>query len=136
MVVLKGLQVTKKFSWEVDKTSLVLRVTDGSKETTWKMRKNIGLEEVSQITEDIWVALQDTQTLGELANKLMPTVEERVTAWEEQSSTAVQADTEEASRAAQAARVAQLSIGAKWFEDDDEESAFVAKLPDYDTGEI
>jgi hypothetical protein len=129
--------VPKKFSWEVDKTSLILRVTDGAKETTWKLRKNIGLEEVSQVTEDIWVALQDTQTLGELANKLMPSVEERVDAWESQSSTAVQADTEEASRAAQAARVAQLNVGAKWWpEDEDEEAAFVAALPDYDAGEI
>lgn len=141
----------KKLTWEVDKTSLVLKVSDGPKETTWKLRKTSKIEDVSQVFEDIWVALQDTQTLGDLANRLLPelpspvwdgrpmfegarTVDAQELA-ELQRYQAVQADTEEASRAAQAARVAQLSAGAKWFQDVDDET-YGIEIPDYDSGEI
>lgn len=128
--------MTKKFSWEVEKTSLILRVTDGAKETTWKLRKNRMPGEISQVMEDIWVALQDTGTLGELANRLMPTAEEREEAWLDQSTTAVEADSEEASRAAQAARVKQLNQSAQWFNIDEAEESYGISIPDYDTGEI
>jgi hypothetical protein len=144
-------RMPKKLTWEVDKASLVLKVTDGAKETTWKLRKTSKIEDVSQVFEDIWVALQDTQTLGDLANRLIPELPAPV--WDgrpmlETASTvdaeelaelqrykAVQATSEEASRAAQAARVHQLNIGAKWFEADDDET-YGIPIPDYDTGEV
>ncbi len=33
--------MTKRFSWEVDKTSLILRIEDGDRKTEWKIRKSI-----------------------------------------------------------------------------------------------
>lgn len=146
--------MSKRFTWEVEKTSLILRVTDGAKETTWKIRKNMKLEDVSQTLEDMWVALQGGKTLGELAQELVPPVGAAVP-WdgrpmleavrtvdaeelaELQRYKTVQADSEEASRAAQAARVAQLNVGAKWFEAEDDIYPFDSvQVPDYDTGEI
>jgi hypothetical protein len=119
--------VAKKFSWEVDKTSLILRIEDGDRKTEWKIRKNV---------DEVKLSYTLNEMLNEVLGNQPVTHEARVAAWEEQSSTAVQANTEEASRAAQAARVAQLMSTAKWYEDDDEESMFVAALPDYDAGEI
>jgi len=49
--------VAKKFSWEVDKTSLILRVTDGSKVTTWTVRKNTGNETLRTILEELQLAM-------------------------------------------------------------------------------
>lgn len=143
--------MTKKLTWEVDKTSLVLKVTDGAKETTWKIRKTAPLADVSQVFEDVWLALQDTETVADLANRLIPHMEAPV--WdgkpmletartvdaeelaELQRYQAVQANSEEASRAAQAARVRGLNIGAKWFETDEDET-YGIPIPDYDSGEI
>jgi hypothetical protein len=143
--------LTKKLTWEVDKTSLVLKVTDGAKETTWKLRKTSKIEDVSQVFEDIWVALQDTQTLGDLAQKLMPEPEpyvvtpttpmfERVRTVDAEELAELQRyqhneTSEEASRAAQAAEVRRLEIGAKWFDVDDDET-YGIPIPDYDTGEV
>lgn len=126
----------KKFSWEVDKASLILRVTDGAKETTWKLRKNMRIEDVSQTLEDAWLALQGSKTVAELAEQLMPRMEELS---DEHSEWVVyepvQADSEEASRAAQAERVQQLNASAKWFEADEDETYGIS-IPDYDSGEI
>lgn len=118
--------MTKKFTWEVEKTSLILRVTDGAKETTWKIRKNTSETQLARVFNEM---------LNEVLGNPTPTHEERVETWLEQSSTAVQASSEEASRAAQAARVAQLNVGAKWFEDVDDDT-YSVPIPDYDTGEI
>jgi len=129
--------VTKKFSWEVDKTSLILRVEDGDKKTEWKIRKSTNHEVLRETFEGIQLALWEGYPMREMVRTVdAEELAELQKAWEEKSSTAVQANTEEASRAAQAARVAQLTSTAKWYEDDDEESMFVAALPDYDTGEI
>lgn len=127
--------VTKKFTWEVDKTSLILRVTDGAKETTWKLRKNMSLGDISQTVEDIWLALQDTKTVAQLAEQLMPRMEELSDEHQEWVYEPVQADSEEASRAAQAARVQQLNASAKWFAVDEDET-YDFSIPDYDSGEI
>ena len=126
-------------SWEVDKTSLVLKVTGGPKETTWRIRKSINIADLSQILEDVWLSLQDDQTMLDLAQKLLPPVE--VPTWDAEELAeldryqAVQADSEQASRDAQAARVAKLNAGAKWW-DADEEEGYGIPIPDYDSGEI
>jgi hypothetical protein len=131
--------VAKKMTWEVDKTSLVLKVTGGPKETTWRIRKGINIVDLSQILEDVWLSLQDDQTMLDLAQKLLPPVEAPTWDAEELAELdryqPVQADSEEASRSAQAARVAQLSAGAKWW-DADEEEGYGIPIPDYDSGEI
>lgn len=143
--------MTKKLTWEVEKTSLVLKVTDGAKETTWKLRKTTSLVDVSQAIEDIWLALQDTETVAELANRLIPHMDPPV--WDGkpmfeaartvdaeelaqlQGYEALAATSEEESRALQARRVRDLNIGAKWFEADDDD-IYTVPIPDYDTGEI
>lgn len=142
--------MTKKLTWEVDKTSLVLKVTDGAKETTWKLRKNMSLGDTSQAIEDIWLALQDTKTVADLADQLMPHMDswplDATTPMFETAHT-VDAEelaelqryrryetSEEASRAAQAAAVKQLEVSAKWF--DVEDDTYAMPIPDYDTGEV
>jgi hypothetical protein len=144
--------MTKKLTWEVDKTSLVLKVTDGAKETTWKLRKASKIEDISQVFEDIWVSLQDTETLGDLANRLIPQLPDydpwqgkpmleavRTVDAEEleqlQRYQGVQATSEEASRAAQAEQARQFNINARWFEAD-EDDTYGVPIPDYDTGEV
>jgi hypothetical protein len=119
--------MTKKFSWEVDKTSLVFRIEDGDRKTEWKIRKNVSQNKLAHTLNEM---------LNEVIDNPLPTHEQRVEAWESQSSTAVQANTEEASRAAQAARVAELNIGAQWW--DTEDDVYLTNFPiaDYDAGEI
>lgn len=141
--------MTKKLTWEVDKTSLVLKVTDGAKETTWKLRKNMSLGDTSQAIEDIWLALQDTKTVADLADQLMPHMDYEIAPTRPmiESVRTVDAEeleelrrynryetTEEASRAAQAAAVKQLEVSAKWF--DVEDDTYAMPIPDFDTGEI
>lgn len=116
----------KKLTWEVEKTSLVLKVTDGAKETTWKLRKSFTEQQL---------AYTFTEMLNEICGGYAPSHTEREATWKEQGSQPVQAASEEASRAAQAARVRELNIGAKWFETDDDET-YGIPIPDYDTGEI
>ena len=129
--------MTKRFSWEVDKTSLLLRVEDGDKKTEWKIRKSTNHEVLRETFEGVQLALWEGYPMREMVRTVdAEELAELQKAWEERSSTAVQATTEEDSRAAQAALVAKLNVNAKWYEDDDEESMFVAMLPDYDTGEI
>lgn len=133
--------MTKKLTWEVEKTSLVLRVTDGAKETTWKIRKNQGsgvwikiFSEILNSLEDLvpapWDEILPTRPMLETAR----TVDEEELL-ELQRYQGVQASSEEASRAAQAARVRELNIGAKWFEADDDDT-YGVPIPDYDTGEV
>lgn len=55
--MMTGQTVTKKFSWEVIKTSLTLRVTDGPKEITWIIRKNTDNEALRQIFEEVQLAM-------------------------------------------------------------------------------
>jgi hypothetical protein len=130
--------VTKKLTWEVDKTSLVLKVTDGAKETTWKIRKTTRLEDIRVMLEEIQLALWDPSGWHPEAAK--PMLEEARTVDAEelaelQRYQPTRETTEEASRAAQAARVAKLNIGAKWFEADDDET-YGIPIPDYDAGEV
>jgi len=128
---------SKSFNWEAEKATLTLRVTDGAKETTWRIRKTTSNDTLREVFEELQMAMWEGKPLQERVRTVdAEELAELQKAWEDRSSTAVQATTEEASRAAQAAHVAQLSRGAKWFDNDDEESAFVATLPDYDSGEI
>lgn len=133
--------MTKKLTWEVDKTSLVLKVTDGAKETTWKIRKTTKPEVLRQTLEEMQLALWEPHmdNWGPIAPtkpmlEAVRTVDAEELA-ELQRYKAVQAESEEASRAAQAARVRELNIGAKWFEAD-EDDTYGIPIPDYDTGEI
>ena len=130
--------MTKKLTWEVEKTSLVLKVTDGAKETTWKIRKTMKAEDLRQVLEEMqlalwvpsWEPIQPTKPMLESVR----TVDAEELA-ELQRYQPVQAASEEASRAAQAARVRELNIGAKWFEADDDDT-YGTPIPDYDTGEV
>jgi len=139
-----------KFTWEADKASLVLRVTKDSKTTEWKIRKSTNLETLYQIFNEVAVAVDDYEHTA----RLTPVYEEvrggqdAQDRWEAQLAAAQSAfmaavegaqhqQTEEESRAAQARLAASKSIGAKWWDnDDDDEPAYVAMLPDYDAGEI
>lgn len=130
--------MSKKLTWEVEKTSLVLRVADGAKETTWKIRKTAKADDLRQIFEEIqlalWVPTWEPITGTKPMFEAVRTVDAEELA-ELQRYKAVQATSEEASRAAQAARVAQLNIGAKWFEAEDDIYPFdSAQVQDYDTG--
>lgn len=129
--------MTKRFSWEVDKTSLILRVEDGDKKTEWKIRKNSSHSSLREMFEEIEVALMGATPVHWEGKPMLETV--RTVDAEELAElrryAAVQAESEEASRAAQARQVAALNIGAKWFEAD-EDDTYGVSIPDYDTGEI
>jgi hypothetical protein len=134
--------VTSKFSWEpLDRGSLLLRITDGDRETTWKIRKNTSIDKVRMIFDEMTDELGATNVelhSWEWAGTPMPETVRTVDAEELaelQGYQPIQETSEEASRAAQAARVAKLNIGAKWFEADDDET-YGIPIPDYDTGEI
>lgn len=143
--------MTKKLTWEVEKTSLVLKVTDGAKETTWKLRKSMSLGDTSQAIEDIWLALQDTKAVADLADQLMPhmdswPIDATIPMYEtartvdaeelaELRGISVDALTEEGSKEALNARVAQLNRNARWMDADGDE-IYTVPIPDYDAGEI
>lgn len=128
--------MTKKLTWEAEKASLVLKVTDGAKETIWKIRKNTDNEVLRQIFEELqlamwvsgWKMAEEEPWAGMPMRETVRTVDDVELA-------EIQVDSERASRAAQAARVAQLNIGAKWFEADDDET-YGIPIPDYDAGEV
>lgn len=129
--------MSKKFTWEVEKTSLILRVTDGAKETTWKIRKGMLSGQLITVFNEVLNSLWESEPApwdGKPMLEAVRTVDAEELA-ELQRYRPVQADSEEASRAAQARRVAQLNVGAKWFEDLDDET-YGVPIPDYDTGEI
>lgn len=130
--------MTKKLTWEVDKTSLVLKVTDGAKVTTWRLRKTAKAEEHRVTFEEIEQALMGANLVPKWTGK--PMIEGVRTVDAEELAElrwyqGVQAESEEASRAAQAREVARLNIGAKWFEADDDET-YGIPIPDYDSGEV
>jgi hypothetical protein len=131
--------VTKKLTWEVDKASLVLKVIDTNKETTWKIRKSAGSGQLisifSEILNSLWESGSPPWDEGSVGAAVVGNISLEETFPTPDWYQAVQADTEEASRAAQAARVAQLNIGAKWFDVDDDET-YGIPIPDYDTGEV
>ena len=132
--------MTKKLTWEVDKTSLVLKITDGPKETTWKIRKTTKPEVLRQTLEemqlalwephmDIWGPITPTKPLLE-ADRTVDAEELAELQRYQHNETS-----EESSRAAQAAYVDKLNINAKWFETDDDET-YGIPIPDYDSGEV
>ena len=132
--------MTKKLTWEVEKTSLVLKITDGPKETTWKIRKTTKPEDLRQVLEEMQLALwephmdnygpiQPTRPMFEAGYQLNPEVVAELQGYQYYETS------EEASRAAQAAEVRRLNIGAKWFETDDDET-YGIPIPDYDSGEV
>lgn len=134
--------VTKKLTWEVEKTSLVLKVTDGAKETTWRLRKNQGSTVWIKIFSEVVGALDTYYEEPEwepiAATKPMLETVRTVDAEELaelQRYQPIQADSEEASRAAQAREVAKLTRTAKWFETD-EDDVYNVDIPSYDDGEI
>lgn len=132
--------MTKKLTWEVDKTSLVLKITDGPKETTWKIRKTTKPEVLRQTLEEMQLALWEPHmdNWGPIApTKPMLEAVRTVDAEElaELQRYHHNETSEEASRAAQAAEVRRLNISAKWFEADDDET-YGMPIPDYDTGEV
>lgn len=130
--------MTKKLTWEVDKTSLVLKVTDGAKETTWKLRKTTKTEDLRRMFEEIEMALLGAEQPKVWDFKPMLEAARTVDAEELaelQRYQGIQATSEEASRAAQAREVQRLNIGAKWFEADEDET-YGIQIPDYDSGEV
>ena len=120
-------------SWEADKASLVLKVTDGAKETTWRLRKNMGSAPLITIFNEVLNSLWETGPAPwepKPLRELVRTVED-VPLYEP-------ADTsEKASMAALKAKADALSTNAQWWDnDDDDDDMFVQQLPDYDSGEI
>ena len=132
--------MTKKLTWEVEKTSLVLKVTDGAKETTWKLRKSQGADVWTKIFSEMldslgglepipWEPLQPTRPMIESVRTVDAEELAELQRYQHNETS------EEASRAAQAAYVDKLNINAKWFNVDDSET-YAIPIPDYDTGEV
>lgn len=133
--------MSKKLTWEVEKTSLVLKITDGPKETTWKIRKTAKAEDLRTILEEMqlalwepssnkdWVRVAPNTPMFETAHTVDAEELEELRRYNHYETS------EEASRAAQAREVQRLNIGAKWFEADDDET-YGIPIPDYDTGEV
>lgn len=132
--------MTKKLTWEVEKTSLVLKITDGAKETTWKLRKSQGVDVWTKIFSEMLDSLGGLEPIPwEPLQPTKPMLEASRTVDAEELAELQRYDryetTEEASRAAQAREVQRLNIGAKWFETDDDET-YGIPIPDYDAGEV
>lgn len=134
--------MTKKLTWEVDKTSLVLRITDGDRETKWVVRKNTTTEKLRGFLSEMLLELQESpeNEYGDWARIApnTPMIESVRTVDAEELAELRRYNryetTEEASRAAQAAAVKQLEVSAKWF--DVEDDTYAMPIPDFDTGEI
>lgn len=139
--------MTKKLTWEVEKTSLVLRVSDSGKTTTWTLRPktqgNALAEILQQIASEVFdrgehdlERAQDNSWARIAPNT--PMIENVRTVDAEELAELQRYNryetTEEASRAAQAAAVKQLEVSAKWF--DVEDDTYAMPIPDFDTGEI
>lgn len=135
--------MTKKLTWEVEKTSLVLRITDGDRETKWVVRKNTTTEKLRGFLGEMLLELQESPeaSYGDWARIApnTPMIESVRTVDAEELAELQRYQhhetSEEASRAAQAREVQRLNIGAKWFEADDDET-YGIPIPDYDTGEV
>lgn len=132
--------MAKKLTWEVEKTSLVLKVTDGAKETTWKLRKNMTQTDHIVTFGQILEALLDNSTpmtIGRAEYKPMIESVRTVDAEElaELRSISTSEITEEASKEALNARVGQLKANAHWMDADDDD-IYTVEIPDYDSGEV
>lgn len=135
--------MTKKLTWEVEKTSLVLKITDGDRETKWVVRKSTTTEKLRGFLGEMLLELQESpeESYGDWARIApnTPMIESVRTADAEELAELQRYNryetSEEASRAAQAAEVHRLNIGAKWFEAVDDET-YGIPIPDYDTGEV
>lgn len=132
--------MSKKLTWEVEKTSLVLKVTDGAKETTWKLRKTMKTEDVRTALEEMQLALWEPSSDNSWARVAPNTpMIENVRTVDAEELAELQRykhyeTSEEESRAAQAAAVRALNISAKWF--DTEDDTYGMPIPDFDSGEI
>lgn len=127
--------MTSKFSWEpLDRGSLLLRIKDGAKETSWTIRKTTTVVELYQTFRELADMLDDG--LYPTTRAVKP-LREPVRTVDDVELAEIREDAEKASRAAQQAKVDELSRKAQWWDDDeDEDDMFVANLPDYDSGEI
>jgi hypothetical protein len=121
-----------KFSWEpLDGGSILLKVADGDRETTWKITKRTPVERVSTI---LYEASAATTARKNYVITPVRALEAPLSDVQPISDQEPPEDAERASRAAQAARVAQLNAGAQWFNADDD--TYGVPIPDYDSGEI
>jgi hypothetical protein len=136
--------MTKKLTWEVDKTSLVLKVTDGAKETTWKLRKTSKLEDIRTMLEEMQLALWEPKADNTSWARIAPNTPmiESVRTVDAEELIELQRQypgshetSEEDSRAAQAETVAALQRNAGWMNVDEDE-IYTVQIPDYDTGEV
>lgn len=127
--------MTSKFSWEpLDGGSLLLKVADGDRETTWKITKRTSTNRISAVMYEVSAALYARK---EYMQEQPKPLRELVRTVDDVEMAELREDAEKASRAAQQAAVDKLSRKAQWWDnDDDEDDAFVAQLPDYDSGEI
>lgn len=139
--------MTSKFGWAAPAGgSLVFHITEGDRKTEWTLRKNTSREKLikmfSEMLEEL--GMYDIEGFGAAKQprfmaETVRTVDaeelaELQRAWEDKSGISIQATTEEGSMEALRARAAQVSAGAKWWPEDEDES--IAFLPDYDAGEI
>lgn len=102
-----------KFSWEASKgASLIIRITDGDRETTWKITKTTAVERLAVIFSEASEMLDPRQKLvGELKELLQSPVEEFT-----------ETDLDFESKAELEARVEALRApGGAWFASADNE---------------
>lgn len=99
-----------KFSWETPAGSLVLKITDGSKETKWTFRKTTKFEDLMTALEEMVGTLSQRYTVGKPWPVEYNPYPDKEATWLEP----VQATTEEDSKAALAAKAAKAQAGA-WF---------------------
>ncbi len=139
--------MTKKLTWEVEKTSLVLKVSGGGKTTTWTLRPRIQGNALAEILQQIASEVfdrgdYDLERAQDSWARIAPNTPmlEAVRTVDAEELAELQRynhyeTSEEASRAAQAAYVRSLNESAKWFEADEDET-YGIPIPDYDSGEV
>jgi hypothetical protein len=124
--------VTKRFSWEVDKASLILRIADGDRKTEWVLRKSTPADKLKGFLGEMILELNDGYTVT-LPEGLKPFTE-WVRTVDAEELAELQADkvTEEMSKAALKAKADAVHMNTgKWY---DNQANDLEELPIYTIG--
>lgn len=113
--------MTSKFSWEpLDRGSLLLKVTNGDRETTWKLTKRTSQLRHARIMNEVHMALMEDIEEGPVPWKQNQAMSDTLSGLLTNHPISADADTEEASREALRAKAAAVATAdGKWWEKTD-----------------
>lgn len=109
-----------KFSWEPSQGSLLLKVTNGDRETTWRVKKNAGMSDLYTIFQEVASAIDDTLYVRTPKVDIETILydDDKLKDWLNSQS---ETTTEEESRQALAAKAASVTLSSSnWFGSEDD----------------